>query len=211
MDFRDRFVRFFALEMLRHAPIRFACLQAVVVDPEESDFGNPRVSIDSFAKALDYFGPLEEDDPTAFMERIYEILRKPYYFGDISKEESQVILGPQRTGTFLVRLSSLSGQFCVAVKRYDGTFSHFRLGDAQMMVDTFEQFLRTPRARSRDAFFLRHACPGSRFAQLLQQFKNLGSSADLLDNSNNRNILPTAYSIDLSGHWHEKNTSSDED
>jgi len=74
---------------------KFKCLSAM--------FPNENVTVNQFGDFLVWFGPFNN----SVLDRLVELLREPWFFGDISREEAEAKLSDfEKKGTFLVRLST---------------------------------------------------------------------------------------------------------
>jgi hypothetical protein len=83
------------------------CLRALVVLRGEGVNEN-LVTIDRLGALLKWFGPLRRaDSGVTLLERLELLLRKAWFFGDVTLNEAEAKLEPHkaRPGTFLVRLN----------------------------------------------------------------------------------------------------------
>jgi len=98
---------------------KFKCLKAVLVRKDDI------VTIEEYGALLQRFGPL--DDFAGFLDRIVSLLKKTWFHGDISSEDSEKIVMSRDNGTFLVRFSSDPGSYAVTAKTSAGKLKHFRI------------------------------------------------------------------------------------
>lgn len=85
------------------------------------------VAAEKFGDAVSWLGELP-----AYGRRIMRIaskmLRKEYFFGDVSKEESEKLLSQKPPGTFLVRFSTSNlGGYTISRVTHTGAISHRRI------------------------------------------------------------------------------------
>ena len=70
------------------------------------------VELDHFGRLLNWFGPLTEK---SFLSKLRDIMRCPWFHGDIDTKTSEKLLSGRKKGCFLVRLStSKSGMFTIS-------------------------------------------------------------------------------------------------
>jgi len=74
---------------------RHKCLAAM--------FNNDVVTVNQFGDFLVWFGPFNN----TILDRLVELLKEPWFFGDISRDEAEAKLSDfEKKGTFLIRLST---------------------------------------------------------------------------------------------------------
>jgi len=102
--------------------IYIQCLREVVTTGKDKD----RVTIESFSLMLERFGPLSE---RGIMDRIHSLLRKPYFFGEITAADAEKkIIAQKKKGTFLLRFSSRDpGCYALTVLNNKGILKHYRI------------------------------------------------------------------------------------
>jgi len=98
---------------------KFKCLKAVLAKTDDS------VLIEDYGALLQRFGPL--DDFEEMLKRIVSLLKKTWFHGEISSEDSEKIVMARDNGTFLVRFSSDPGSYAVTAKTSSGKLKHFRI------------------------------------------------------------------------------------
>ncbi|ELR17884.1 SH2 domain containing protein [Acanthamoeba castellanii str. Neff] len=91
------------------------------------------VTIERFGEILDWFGPIvyrRRGSPSCFiLDEMKSLLEKQWFFGDVSAQEAQSLLGKER-GCFLVRFTSnpkYPGCFTVSRISASGQPSHIRI------------------------------------------------------------------------------------
>jgi serine/threonine protein kinase len=74
------------------------------------------VSMEKFVSLLSWFGPLAsaEEEPT-FLDQLNAVCTKPWFHGNLSKEETVEKLQNQPPGTFLVRFSADPGCYVIGL------------------------------------------------------------------------------------------------
>jgi hypothetical protein len=85
---------------------KYQCMKAILTDPRQHA---PIVTLERFSLASKWFGPLANDNFTTILEVIYNIVKCPWFHGDITKDEAISLLSCDdkkkvKSGTFLVRL-----------------------------------------------------------------------------------------------------------
>eukprot|EP01127_Copromyxa_protea_P001311 TRINITY_DN11335_c0_g1_i1.p1 TRINITY_DN11335_c0_g1~~TRINITY_DN11335_c0_g1_i1.p1 ORF type:complete len:562 (-),score=141.00 TRINITY_DN11335_c0_g1_i1:40-1542(-) len=96
-------------------------------------FFSQEMSLENFAKLLKWFGPLKQGEMYSILEIIYETVRQPWFFGELSREEAETRLDPYKAspGHYLVRLNSGSSS---AIETCPYTIS--RVQDVDQIVHT---------------------------------------------------------------------------
>jgi serine/threonine protein kinase len=132
------------------------------------------VTLDSFNKCLSFFGPLEAKGGQAFVDRIVNMCEKPFFHGDIEKDEAVKLLSRQKKGgSYLVRFSGTSsqqqealGNYALSLKKKNGGVAHIRLtGGGGTVCDNLEKFIKL----NKKEIGLKHACPGSRYEHIFKR------------------------------------------
>eukprot|EP01097_Dermamoeba_algensis_P001375 TRINITY_DN1518_c0_g2_i1.p1 TRINITY_DN1518_c0_g2~~TRINITY_DN1518_c0_g2_i1.p1 ORF type:complete len:555 (+),score=119.45 TRINITY_DN1518_c0_g2_i1:113-1777(+) len=88
------------------------------------------VRLEKFGDVLAWFGPLVESQKgVVLMEKIRNLIKEPWFHGDISTPQSELLLGHKPNGTFLVRFSTSSpGAYTISrVGHTNGAISHHRI------------------------------------------------------------------------------------
>uniref|UniRef100_A0A6B2L2I7 SH2 domain-containing protein n=1 Tax=Arcella intermedia TaxID=1963864 RepID=A0A6B2L2I7_9EUKA len=161
--------------------IEFSCLELLAVEEE----GEQKiVNLERFSSLLKWFGQMKSDNGD-FVNRVFQVMSKEWFFGLISSSAAQHILRSSAPGTFLVRLhmgGNISiDKFPYTISRVDpnGKVVHTRIqrvssgfsvkfGSANKTclsltdttIENFIQYLR----ESSD--FMLHVCPGHPFKHL---------------------------------------------
>eukprot|EP01090_Pellita_catalonica_P009488 TRINITY_DN20578_c0_g1_i1.p1 TRINITY_DN20578_c0_g1~~TRINITY_DN20578_c0_g1_i1.p1 ORF type:complete len:353 (+),score=58.78 TRINITY_DN20578_c0_g1_i1:311-1369(+) len=162
------------------------CLRALLEDLDEqlrkegsfSEAKSDSVHILAFGQLLDYFGPLASWDDgsgnyAAFIENIYIIVKKRWFFGKINARLSTHLVSEQEAGNFLVRLSRECGSFTVVYKPIDAKESNQvemvrvqrRPGNGHQFIvgqESFEGLVACVKIL-RELLPLKKPCSGSRF------------------------------------------------
>ena len=100
--------------------INFKCLKTALCKDDKT------VTIEEYGVLLQRFGPL--DDYSAFLTRIVNLLKKSWFHGEISAEDSEkIVMNSSKNGTFLVRFSSDPGSFAITSKSLNGNLKHYRI------------------------------------------------------------------------------------
>jgi len=108
-----------SFRVMAQESIHFQLIKAVLVD-EKDDV----VHIENFAKFLEWFGPIEKG--MVSLERVYNLLSRPFFHGMISTTNAEKALAGKKSGTYLVRFSNKEkGAFSISVIN-EGIITHFR-------------------------------------------------------------------------------------
>jgi len=100
--------------------ITFKCLKSVLSKDEKT------VTLEEFGVLLQRFGPL--DNHEEFLARIVNLLKKSWFHGEISAEQSEkIVMNSPKNGTFLVRFSSDPGSYAITSKSQNGNLKHYRI------------------------------------------------------------------------------------
>ena len=79
----------------------------------------PLISMQDFGHVLDWIGPLEKDNHLFI--KAFNLIKSPWFFGHINKDEAFNKLQSQPPGTFLIRFSSDPGHFTISRIKHDKT------------------------------------------------------------------------------------------
>jgi len=82
---------------------------AQICDHDHDNLEKKEMTLENFAKLLKWFGPVKQGgDKTSILEIISETVNKPWFFGVLSREESELRLDPYKAapGHYLVRLNA---------------------------------------------------------------------------------------------------------
>jgi len=149
--------------------IQMQCLRELLV--RKSAEGKELVTLEDFAKMLEWFGPLERG--SAILRRIENQLRMKGFFGDIETTDAEKMLNGKAKGTFVIRFSTRdAGCYAVTVLSKTGVIKHYRIShkaggkyvlgqneydsmDALLKAHKSELYLKTPHTGSRyEAMFV---------------------------------------------------------
>ena len=93
------------------------------------------VSMEHFGRMMDWFGPIRKDARALILSRIREVLKRPWFHGDIPTSETETRIMTREVGTFLVRFSnSAPGVFAISKVAAPLKVNHLRVSremDAQ--------------------------------------------------------------------------------
>jgi SH2 domain/Protein tyrosine and serine/threonine kinase len=159
-------------ELLKH--IEWQCLHAILA--EQTKDGREIVRMSKFGQVLNWFGPLEmiDEGPLAaggFLDRIRNVLKEPWFHGNVSGQVASKSLLDKEPGAFLVRFSSQPGSFAVSKVGRSKTITHVRiqhtdqkywLEGSTATFPTLGQVIDNASSK----LFLQEACPGSPFGHL---------------------------------------------
>jgi len=150
---------------------RWKCLKAVVADDNE------KVSIESFSRVLDWFGPMSG---LSILDDIQDLLKKDWFHGEISSQTAEKRLGKGKKGTFLVRFSARDpGCFAISVVSQGGRLKHYRIyhkpGLDYLIGKTECSSLNEIVTKYHKDLFLKTACPGSPFTDIFDVRKNVSA------------------------------------
>lgn len=118
----------------------FACLKALLAhERKKGTDSTPMVHIERLALVLAWFGPLisnaGDKKPITFLDRIINIMKYGWFFGDMEREECETLLTDlkKKAGTFLVRVN-LGGSvgpevspFTISKVNKSGNVEHHRV------------------------------------------------------------------------------------
>ena len=129
-------------------PLDIRCLHAIMVTSDPSlppaitpvpgavtSSADDTVSMDHFGRMMDWFGPIRKDAKALILSRVREVLKKPWFHGDIPTTETETRIMTRDVGTFLVRFSnSAPGVFAISKVASPLKVNHLRVNrevDAQ--------------------------------------------------------------------------------
>ena len=99
-------------------------------DPTSSN--DDMVSMEQFGKMMDWFGPIRKDARALILSRIREVLRRPWFHGDLPTVETEARIMTRDVGTFLVRFSnSAPGVFTISKVTAPLKVNHLRVSRDQ--------------------------------------------------------------------------------
>jgi hypothetical protein len=101
--------------------VRFLSLHALVTNAK-----NEEVSIESFGRFLEWFGPIDSFD--GVLDRVVNLLKKSWFHGEISADDAERLLKQEKKGTFLVRFSARDpGSYAITTVSDTNKIKHFRV------------------------------------------------------------------------------------
>lgn len=174
----------FDLSLLDHPSddqviIGFKCLKALLA--EKGAIPNPELSVQlpTFGRVLGYFADVYTDKSN-FITNIIEYLSQPWFYGNLSTNESQERLFSKPAGTFLVRFSSVPEQswFTLSQMQENGSIKHQRVKHAAggtYYITEGEEFNTLPELLTAKGYTLTVAPGGSKYHTIFSQF---GSSPE---------------------------------
>jgi len=144
------------------ADVRFLSLKHLL---ERNDF----VSLDDWSKLLEWFGPIESLEQ--LLQRIVDLLSKPWFHGYMSTEQAEKVLKRHRKGFFLVRFSmSDPGCFAVTSLAKDGKLKHYKIlhkaGSTYQIGKIEAVSLDEIVTKYRKELYLKHPCSGWPYEEL---------------------------------------------
>jgi serine/threonine protein kinase len=141
------------------------CLKMLLSNKSNTETDNRRfVKKENFNKFLSFFGPIEDPNGTdwdnTILDSVRLTLKKPWFHGDISTQQSVNILKNCEDETFLIRFSSVEGFFTISqlsqrkvkhqrIKHENGKYIY----NEKDVYDSLEDVVRS--------LGLTKACPGS--------------------------------------------------
>lgn len=64
------------------------------------DPATKELSLENFQKLLKWFGPIKQGEMHTILDVIYDTIRKPWFFGEMSREEAETRLEPYKVTSF---------------------------------------------------------------------------------------------------------------
>lgn len=93
-----------------------------------SSSSDDMVSMEQFGKMMDWFGPIRKDGRALILTRIREVLKRPWFHGDLPTAETEARIMTRDVGTFLVRFSnSAPGAFAISKVASPLKVNHLRV------------------------------------------------------------------------------------
>jgi len=99
----------------------FECLRTIFELPRNETSGD--VTIEKFANAVKWFGPLKSQDETTMIDRIREIMLKEDFHVS-TKAEIEHLLKEKAPGTYCLRFSSKPGAYALTYLSNAGKIVH---------------------------------------------------------------------------------------
>jgi serine/threonine protein kinase len=113
--------------------IQVRCLKAILGEKSKDPTMHDQwiVTLDRFGKVCDLFGPVLAAPPkrnSNILQNVHDVLRTEWFHGEISREEAESRLTGVVPGTYLVRLSTTSGNcFTISKMSKSGKINHQRI------------------------------------------------------------------------------------
>ena len=142
------------------------CFQALITDRDSGE-----VVAEKFGEAVAWLGDIPQHARRIIVVAA-KVLGQRYFFGDITKEESEMLLSGNPPGTFLVRFSTTSlGGYTVSRVTGSSTISHTRLRHPCGSMEyshgkTVARSLPDLIEAIKDSLGLKFPCPGWPFSYL---------------------------------------------
>lgn len=173
-EFVEAFVKLLKIPLPKDPrDLKFQCLRKVITAEKEED----QVTIENFARMLDWFGPLNE---AGILDRIHDLLRNPAFHGHISTQEAERVMASQRKGTYLLRFSSRDpGCYALTVLNNQGALKHYRImhspGSKYSIGKVECSSLDSLIKRYHKELYLKRPCPNSPYeAMFVEGQESLG-------------------------------------
>jgi len=142
----------------------------LAITKDISDTGEELVTIETFSKLLEWFGPLDE----GIIDKIRDIVTKEWFHGNLTHVQAERLIqrNAMKKGCFLIRFSSKNrGYFTITVVGRKRSLLHYRVyynrGNLQYVMGkkifkSLDEILRTYHRE----LCLRTPCSGSKFHML---------------------------------------------
>lgn len=155
---------------------KWKCLHALLADNAKE-----LVSIESFGRLLEWFGPMKG---IKILDSIENLLKKSWFHGDLSSGAAEKELRKHKKGTFLVRFSAREpGCYAITTVSQSEKIKHFRIyhkpGLAFLIGKIECQSLEDIISKYHKELYLRHPAPNSPFEDIFRA-KSKGISAGYL-------------------------------
>jgi len=189
-EFAKLFAMFLSLPISIVDELSFMCFKAVVakkdMDPTLKD-PPYLVDVEQFGNALQFFGPIQfgSGPSPQFLERIKSILKCQWFHGPISKSQAEELLGKEKKGTFLVRLSTTqAGCFTISKMNKNGAISHQRIEyktnkgfQVSVLTKKGKKIIRETSLLNlvnqiKHELYLKNPCPNSPYEELFAKNKS---------------------------------------
>jgi len=129
--FLPQLFKFIGQVVPNQADYLFGCLKILlaesVVDPTKQD-PTEIVKLAHFGNFLGWFGPLKGGPGGGVMNRLTDLCDKPWFHGNITKQECEQLLSRKKGGAYLIRLSTAEmGVYTLSKLTKDRKIVHQRL------------------------------------------------------------------------------------
>eukprot|EP01097_Dermamoeba_algensis_P001374 TRINITY_DN1518_c0_g1_i1.p1 TRINITY_DN1518_c0_g1~~TRINITY_DN1518_c0_g1_i1.p1 ORF type:complete len:568 (+),score=89.75 TRINITY_DN1518_c0_g1_i1:247-1704(+) len=121
---------------LQEQELNIKCLKSILAEAPKANYGlvianeDELVRLEKFGEVLNWFGPLvEEGIGIQLLSKVRNLIREPWFHGDISTMQSEILLAHKPAGTYLVRFSTSSpGAYTISrVSHGNNAISHHRV------------------------------------------------------------------------------------
>jgi len=156
--------------------VKVKCMKTLLTAAGPND--SEMVDLEKFGDVLQWFGPIRDSDGVVrILERVAEILGNEAFHGDISASRAQELLNTYKEpGVFLIRFSSIHGQYAVTHVGDDKSINHHRisckLGKGFLFRDQYYLTLGGLIEAISPVLKLSKPCPGSKFQAI---FSDVGT------------------------------------
>jgi len=118
-DFGKAFCQFWKMPTPAADNTHWKCFKAVAIQHGKDDM----VTMEKFCKVLDWFGPM--NSAQEFLQLIEDVLKLPYFHGEMSVGEAEKVLKDEKKKSFMVRFSlRIPGCFSLSLVDEDGKVRH---------------------------------------------------------------------------------------
>jgi len=103
----ETFIRTFAKECCKRSLIPddpiYKAMELMLAREYE---GKMMVEVDSLSLFMSWFGPVTADKKNGFLDKLEDVVKQKWFFGDINRPDAEKLLQQNRKGSFLVRCST---------------------------------------------------------------------------------------------------------
>eukprot|EP00012_Vannella_robusta_P009932 CAMPEP_0206194832 /NCGR_PEP_ID=MMETSP0166-20121206/7454_1 /ASSEMBLY_ACC=CAM_ASM_000260 /TAXON_ID=95228 /ORGANISM="Vannella robusta, Strain DIVA3 518/3/11/1/6" /LENGTH=486 /DNA_ID=CAMNT_0053611925 /DNA_START=226 /DNA_END=1686 /DNA_ORIENTATION=- len=114
-------------ELEQEFEVKLKCFKTLIVTEGPGDA--EMVDLEKFGDVLQWFGPIrDEDGEVRILDRVAEVLGNEGFHGDITAPKAQELLNAYKEpGMYLVRFSSLHGQYAITHLNAEKVPNHHRI------------------------------------------------------------------------------------
>lgn len=150
-----------------HLHVMIDCAKALLMSERG---GEEMITSEQFGDILNWFGPLvDADGKSRFLERITDILSHASFHGSVTAARAQELLHGHPVGVYLIRFSSLHGQYTVSYSTEKGInhtrITHHRTRGFEFRNQYYETLHSLVEAIT-PTLRLSTPCPGSKYRPL---------------------------------------------
>jgi hypothetical protein len=163
-------------ELEQELEVKLKCFKALLVTNGPGD--SEMVELEKFGDVLKWFGPITDPDgEVRILDRISEVLGNEAFHGDITAPKAQELLNAYKEpGMFLVRFSSLHGQYAITHLNENKQPKHhrisYKLGKGFNFRDTHFPTLAGLIEELTPVLKFTKPCPGSKYQSI---FDDIGT------------------------------------